>query len=432
MINFLIRVFIKLTGVIPFIFGIKPKFYYSSKQAKRDSKNLKDGAILVSNHASIFDYYTFVFHYIFKKVHTMVADIIYKRRTLTFFNNVMGNIKIDRHDPSNIIAIQKSKNLLYKRKTILIFPEGHLESKRGEVGEFKASAILLAYETNKPIIPFYTDGRYHFFHRVRFIAGEKIYLRQIINKERLDSKDIDYLINYVRNRILSLKHELEMMKKHKTQEKFSSKHWVADVAKTISLPWRIFFRSKTIYLGDKKETKQVLRNRVLIASNHTGLFDPICMLLTFFTRRIHIIAEENLWAKRFMAFAVNNSGAIKYHRDSMNRFDIKFILEAKEILEGRGAVGIYPEGHISLDSKKFEPPLMGGLAMLSLMTKTPIIPMLMSGEYAFLKSIKVGIGKPIYPTKFFDYSKNVDNKLIEEYNKYIYAEMKAVYDAIQK
>ena len=51
---------------------------------------------------------------------------------------------------------------------------------------------------------------------------------------------------------------------------------------------------------------------------------------------------------------------------------------------------------------------------------------------SFLKSIKVGIGKPIYPTKFFDYSKNVDNKAIEEYNKYIYAEMKAVYDAIQK
>lgn len=432
MINFIVRAFIKFTGSIPFFFGIKPKFYYSSAKAKRDSKDLKDGAILVSSHASIFDYYTFVFHYIFRQVHTMVADVIYKRRSLTFFNNVMGNIKIDRHDPSNMIAIQKCKNLLFKRKTVLIFPEGHLEEKKGELMDFKASAILLAYETNKPIIPFYNDGRYGFLHRVRIIAGEKIYLRDIIDKETLTNEDINYLNQYVRNRILSLKHELNMMKKHKTQEKFPRKHWIADFAKTISLPWRLFFRSKTIYLGNKKEIKEVLKNRVLIASNHTGLFDPIAMLLTFFKRRIRIIAEENLWSKRFMAFVINNAGTIKYHRDTMDKFDIKFILEAKEVLEGRGAVGIYPEGHVSLASKTFDPPLMGGLAMLSLVTKSPIIPMLMSDEYAFLKSIKIGIGKPIYPEKFFDYSKNIDNKAIEEYNNYVYTRMKEVYDEIRK
>lgn len=431
MIKFFARLFIKVTGFLPFWLILKPKFYYASHKAKKDAKNLKEGAVIISNHTHIFDYYVFIYKHLFRVVHTMVADIVYKIKCLTTLNKIMGNIKVESHDSSNYIAISKTKELLLKKKMVLIFPEGRLEDKKGEIMDFKPSAILLAWETNKPIIPYYINGKYSFFSRVHLIAGEKIYLRKIFKKESINDEDIKEMVNYVRNEISRLKHKLEMMEKHKTQELFNRRAFVMDSAKLISPPWRLFFQSRLIYLGDKKEIKRLLKDNALIASNHIGLFDPIALVLSFFSRRLRIVAQEELWDKRFMRFAMKNSGVIKYRRVSMNKFDIRFIVELREILEARGAVGIYPQGHI-IDNEEFNKPLMGGLAMISLMTKTPIIPFLMDSKYSVFKKTIFAVGEPIYPERFLKGNTIINNQLVEEYNDYIYNHMRDIYDSIRK
>lgn len=431
MMKFLARAFIKVTGFIPFWLILKPKTYYSSYKAKQEAHDLKEGALIVSNHTHIFDYYVFVFKHFMHVVHTMVADIVYKIKGLTLLNKIMGNIKIDSLDPSNYVAIQQAKQLLLKNKTILIFPEGRLEDKKGELMEFKPSAILLAWETNKPIIPYYINGKYSFFSRVHLIAGEKIYLRKIFPLEEVNEADINKMVNYVKDKIYALKHQLEMMEKHKTQDIFNPRLFVMDFAKLASPPWRLFFWSKLKYLGDKKEIKRLLKDQVLIASNHIGLFDPITLALSFFSRRLRIVAQEELWNKKFLGFAMHHSGVIKYHRVSMNKFDIKFVIEVKEILEARGVVGIYPQGHI-INDEAFNKPLMGGLAMISLVTKTPIIPFLMDSQYRAFKKTIFAIGNPIYPESFLNGQTNIDNQTVERYNDYVYNHMKQIYDAIRK
>lgn len=425
------RIFIKITGFIPFWLILKPKFYYSSYKAKQESKDLKDGAIIVSNHTRIFDYYVYVFKYLFSVVHTMVADIVYKIKGLPLLNKIMGNIKVSSNDPSNYIAINEAKQLLVKNKTLLIFPEGRLEEKKGEIMEFKPTAVLLAWETNKPIIPYYINGKYSLFSRVHLIAGEKIYLRKLFPKDSVAPNDIKEMTNYLKNEIYRLKHQLEMMEKHKTQEFLNPHFIVMDIAKLFSPPWRLFFRSKTTYLSNKKEIKRLLKDKVLVASNHMGLFDPITLALTFFSRRLRMVAQEDLWNKKFMGFAMKHAGVIKYHRDTMNKFDIKFVVEVKEILEARGVVGIYPQGHI-IDNANFDKPLMGGLAMISLMTNTPIIPFLMDSQYKAFKKTNFVVGEPIYPDRFLEGSNNINSQLVEKYNDYIYNQMKRIYDTIRQ
>lgn len=431
MIKFLARLFIKITGFLPFWIILKPKFYYASYKAKKDAKNLKEGAIIISNHTHIFDYYVFLYKYLFHVVHTMVSDIVYKIKFLTTLNKIMGNIKIESRDSSNYVAINKTREFLSKNKTVLIFPEGRLEDKKGEIMDFKPSAILLAWENNKPIIPYYINGKYSLFSRVHLIAGEKIYLRQIFKKDVINEEDVKEMINYVRNEIIHLKHKLEMMERHKTQEFFNLRSFIMDLAKFISPPWRLFFWSKLIYLGNKKEIKRLMKDSVLISSNHIGLFDPIALSLSFFSRRLRIVAQEELWHKKFMRFAMKNSGVIKYRRVSMDKFDINFIVEIREILEARGVVGIYPQGHI-IDNEEFNKPLMGGLAMISLMTKTPIIPFLMDSKYSVFKKTIFAIGDPIYPDRFLNDGAVINNQLVEEYNDYIYNHMKGIYDKIRK
>mgnify|MGYP003308563630 CR=1 FL=1 len=427
MIKLFIRVFIKITGFLPFYLIVKPRFYYSTYKAKKESRDLKDGAIVVSNHTHIFDYYVFIFRYITHIIHTMVADIVYKNIGLPTLNKIMGNIKIDSKDPSNFVALQKSRELLQKNKTLLIFPEGRLEDKKGELIDFKPSAALLAWETNKPIIPYYVNGKYGLFSRVHLIAGEKIYLRKIFP----EGTDVNVMVNYVKNEILRLKHQLEMMEKHNTHDIVHPRFFIMDLAKVLAVPWPLLFWSKTTYLADKKEIKRLLKDNALIASNHIGLFDPINLVLSFFSRRLRIIAQEELWDRKFLPFAMEHAGVIKYRRVSMNKFDMKFVLEVKEILEARGVVGIYPQGHI-MNDKDFNKPLMGGLAMISLITKTPIIPFLMDSEYRIFHKTNFAIGEPIYPERFLNGRTNISNQLVNEYNDYIYNHMKQIYDTIRQ
>lgn len=431
MIKFLVRAFIKITGFIPFWLILKPKFYYSSYKAKKESKNLKGGAIIVSNHTRVFDYYVFVFRHLFHVVHTMVADVVYKFFFLPTLNKIMGNIKVNTRDPSNFEAITNAKKILLKKKTLLVFPEGRLEDKKGELIEFKASAIVLAYQTNTPIIPYYVDGKYGIFSRPHFIAGEKIYLHQIFKKDSLTDADVREMVTYVKNVILGLKHQLQLMRKYETQDLITKSCWVMDSAKLISPPWRLVFWSKKKYLGNKKEIKRLLKDKAIIASNHIGIFDPISMVLAFFSRRIRIVAQEDLYKKSFVRFAMNNAGVIKYRRNNMNNFDIKLVLTMKEILEARGVVGIYPQGHI-IYNEEFTKPLKGGLAMISLLSNTPIIPLLMSSRYRAFHLTRFAIGGPIYPDKFLNGRTNINNQVVEQYNEYIYNHMKCIYDTIRQ
>ena len=75
----------------------------------------------------------------------------------------MGNIEINRDISENQLAIYKALELLKRNKTILIFPEGRLEDKKGKLLEFTKTFAFLSLKTGRPIIPYYIDGEYGIF-----------------------------------------------------------------------------------------------------------------------------------------------------------------------------------------------------------------------------------------------------------------------------
>nr|AIF26746.1 hypothetical protein [uncultured bacterium fosmid pJB84G2] len=423
-INKIVKWFLKATGIFPYFLYLKPRFVFASEKAKKEFKDNRDGVIIVCNHTRILDYYCLMLKFFFRTVHTFVADVVYHIRGLSYLNKVMENIRINRDGSSNIVALSKASEYLKKKKIILIFPEGKLEDKKGKIEKLSTSSALLAIENNKAIIPIYTDGKYGFFKRPTFMVGEKIYP---FNNDDLEAS-ANEMTEKIKETLLHLKAKTKCANEYKTKRIFTTKYWMLDFIKITSIPvFYLLFPTKKYYLCKRKEIHNAFKYNAIICGNHFGPCDPLFMYLHFLSRRIKVISIEQLWENKIFRFAMERGGVIKYHRDSMNRIDVVGLKEALDTLEGNGVVGLFPEGHINFNLK-FDDDIKGGAAMMSLITNSPIIPFVFANQYRLFKMNKVIIGKPIYPTDYFDLNKPVDTNEIYEYNKIIYKQMKSMYD----
>lgn len=157
------------------VFGLyfKRKTYYVNK--KSQGRFVKGGALVITNHYHVFDYFVNVFLFPFRKLYVVMAEMVFRKGK--FFRWVMGcfgGICSDR-DVKGMKFIDESVRVLKKGRLVQIFPEAHI-TKNGEMLPFKPSYIMIALRANVPIIPVITDGNYGFFKRVHVLIGEKIYL----------------------------------------------------------------------------------------------------------------------------------------------------------------------------------------------------------------------------------------------------------------
>ena len=91
------RIFLLITGFVPFILFLRPKYLFVSAKAKEDYKKHKKGVILIANHTAILDYYCFMFKYAPAYVHALVGEVVYYNKFMGILNDAVGNIKVDRN-----------------------------------------------------------------------------------------------------------------------------------------------------------------------------------------------------------------------------------------------------------------------------------------------------------------------------------------------
>ena len=402
-LHFIARVFIKLSGIIPFYVFVTPRHFYASRKAKKESKSLKGGAILIANHSSTFDYVTYIYRHFFKVIHTFVGPAIYRFKSLRHLCNVLENIEVKKDDPANIEALRKAKAYLEKGKTIAIFPEGRFEDNPGEIESFSSSAIRLSFETKTPIIPHYFKGNYGLFKRSKINVGEKIYVHELVKKDVLSDEDIVYVNSYLKETIKKLKHQLYCFETQKTQSLFSRKLFVSDLFKITGFPigYPIFW-AKKIYVGNKKKIREAMRERVILAPTHTSFCDVPIMYLYFVSRRLRIFCLKEAVKAPILGPLARRSGVIPYDRDAKGGFDFKAFKTTDEILEGNGCVVMFPQGHIVEDGKLEGHDLKQGIATHSLRRDAPIIPMVFGEKTRPFKLNKIYIGNPMYPKDYFD------------------------------
>ncbi len=429
MCSFLFRWFIKLTGLLPAYLFLKPRVYYSSKKAKKSYHHIKDGAIIIANHTSIYDYYLLIFTKLFRTIHTVVGELVYKNKFMYFMNWAMGNIKVDRNVTS-LSTLEQCLFLLKKKKIVAIFPEGHIEDNIGKIENFKEGAILLALQSGKPIIPIYIKGRYGLFKRARMNVGEPIYVSSLLNNSETSKEDISKMCLLLKNKVKDLGKQEKIFEKYKTQNLFAFQFWFQDLTRFTSIfSFPLVYPTIVHKIGDKKKISFNVKDNALLVSTHKTFVDPIDLHMKFLSRRIHVIAAEELYDKKNGPFSwiLNHTGCIKYRRISHSAVDISSFVSALDILDGGGVVALYPEGHLfkgeGIDS------FHAGAALLALLTHTKIYPYVYLTKLKLFRFAHVVIGEPIDVYDYVDMKENINidvvnriNAIIEEKMKYLYNE----------
>ncbi len=206
--------FVKITGYIPNLLYLRRKTYYVNK--KNQSRKIKGPAVIISNHTSLMDFPLHLYTFISKTIRPLVAEITYdKNKLMRWFLKHLGGIKVDR-DSYDFTFMGKCIDSLEKKDAILIFPEARLpEKNEKELLDFKPSYIYIALESNAPIIPMYTNGKYGFKGKTRVIIGEKIYVNELMDDTKTIEENIDFINNYMRNYIMRLRDELNEKEKEK-------------------------------------------------------------------------------------------------------------------------------------------------------------------------------------------------------------------------
>jgi len=208
--NHLFLGFVKITGYPIQAFYFNKKIYYEDKQ--NQNRKIKGGALIVSNHTSVYDYPLTMYTFFTRSIRTLVAEIMYEKGY--FFSRLlkhMGGIKVDRNN-YDFSFMTEMVNCLNKQQVGLVYPESRLPVE-DEIGkgliEFKPSYIYMALESGAPIIPIYTNGIYgkekrRKKDRARVIIGKKIYLDELYDNNKTEKENIDYLNHYVKNKIEEL------------------------------------------------------------------------------------------------------------------------------------------------------------------------------------------------------------------------------------
>lgn len=147
------------------------------------------------------------------------------------------------------------------------------------------------------------------------------------------------------------------------------------------------------------------KGNYIICSNHKTQLDPVALGLVT-DRQLHFMAKKELFDKnRFLDRLLRMLGAFPVARDVA---DVSAIKSAMRFLKRGELFAMFPEGTRTeeMDLSKAK----AGISMISIKSKSPIIPVHIESEYKFRKPLKITVGKP------FSFESHYGKKLeTEEY-----------------
>ncbi|GMB10434.1 MAG: 1-acyl-sn-glycerol-3-phosphate acyltransferase [Candidatus Improbicoccus devescovinae] len=189
-----------LLNLIKIFFKI---FFPFSVYGANNTKNIKNGFILCSNHISNLDPLFILVSY-GKKTYFLGKYELFKHKILSIFFKKVGVIPIKR-GKNDQNALKETENILLNKKVVVIFIEG-ARSKTGEFLRPKSGAARIAQRVDVPIVPVCIIPNkktgIKLFKNTKIIFGEPI----VVSK--LEFEKIHVISEYIMQRIINLKNEV--------------------------------------------------------------------------------------------------------------------------------------------------------------------------------------------------------------------------------
>ena len=391
--KFVVRLFTKLTGLLPELLYLKRKTYYVNRHEQ--GRRIHGAALLVSNHTSLMDFVTLFFLFFGRTLHVLAAEVLYGSALMRFFLDCLGCIRVDRNT-SDMSFLQTAIEQLRRGKVVGVFPESKL-STDGRMQDFKPSIAYIALKSGAPIIPIYCEGKYGLFKRARVVVGERIYLREYCSEAEPSAETLERLAALVRGRILELKTYLEACDSTKVDRRVSL-HWFPyDFLRVTSWPaFQLCFRPH-YYYAEGVPHKRRIKGGAIVITNHVTFLDPLVVAHTFSSRRVFFLAAEVLFTQnRMLKWFMELIGSIRINREVA--MDIDSFNRTIAVLKAGGVVGVFPEGRISRGEGLL--PFKSGTALMAALSGKPIIPMYKIAAPKLLQRTNIIIGRAIDPKQY--------------------------------
>lgn len=129
---------------------------------------------------------------------------------------------------------------------------------------------------------------------------------------------------------------------------------------------------------------------IIFVSNHKHAFDPV-VVMVHTSRMVHYLAKISLF-KGIHGKMLESIGIIKVDRSKKNPLAV---MEAEEVLNNGGAIGIFPEGTRNKTGEGLLPFKKGAVRM-AIETKSLIVPCAIRGNYRLFRTgLEIEYGKAI-------------------------------------
>lgn len=170
--------------------------------------------------------------------------------------------------------------------------------------------------------------------------------------------------------------------------------------------FKIFYRVDVSGL----ENLEDLDKPYILCSNHIHVFDPVAISINI-DDQISWMGKKELFEKRFLGKLLYKFGAFPVDRDA----GLSALRTSMKLLRQDKILGIFPEGTRvkNMDYENAKP----GVALLSIKTKTPLVPIHIQSSYRIFSKIRIVIGEPFEFTEAYD--KNVSSEEYKQHGEYV-------------
>lgn len=126
----------------------------------------------------------------------------------------------------------------------------------------------------------------------------------------------------------------------------------------------------------------------IACGNHVSMVDPIFVGIAL-PHRMYFMAKAELFKNKLMGALMRGLGAFPIKRGEA---DIKSIKTSLKLLNSGKILALFPEGTRNKTGETVAEP---GIAMLSIKSKVPVVPVAIISSYKFFKRTNIVIGKPV-------------------------------------
>ncbi len=189
----------------------------------------------------------------------------------------------------------------------------------------------------------------------------------------------------------------------------------------VFLPLSIIFPVKKV---GKKNLKKLKKQNYILACNHMSNMDAIILDIKF-KKKFRYLAKKELFKKKFNGGFLKCLGGVPVDR---SQADPKAIKEIFRLIGKNKKIAIFPQGTRAKTVNIEEGSAKEGIAMFSIRTNTPVLPMMYNKKIKAFRCTRLLIGEPIFP----DETRKKDKEYLTEYSNHIIEKMNELLEGDKK